>query len=67
MNSKMENSMAERATDVKEQIGRIDGVTGSAVVIEGHTGNYWITNKRFTKKRTKTTHKIMCKQLSANR
>lgn len=46
-------SMAERATDVKEQIGRIDGVTGSAVVIEGHTAIIGLRTKDLQKKEQK--------------
>lgn len=30
-------SQAERAEEIKSFLGRIDGITGSAVVVEGHT------------------------------
>ncbi len=46
-------SMAERAADVKEKIGRIDGVTGSAVVIEGHTAIIGLRTKDLQKKEQK--------------
>lgn len=59
-------SMAERATDVKEKIGRIDGIKGSAVVVEGHTAIIGLRTDMDKKKQTQLTNNVQTTALQAD-
>lgn len=49
-----EKSGGERADAVKEELGKIEGITGSAVVIEGHTAIIGLRLEEMEKKEVKT-------------
>ena len=59
-------SMAERAADVKEKIGRIDGVQGSAVVVEGHTAIIGLRTDIEKKKQTQLTNEVQATALQTD-
>lgn len=48
-----EQSQAQRAEAVKEELYKIEGITGSAVVIEGHTAIIGLRTKEMGKKQAK--------------
>lgn len=59
-------SMAERAADVKEKIGRIDGVQGSAVVVEGHTAIIGLRTDVEKKKQAQLTDEVQTMALQTD-
>ncbi len=60
-------SMAERAADVKEKIGRIDGIQGSAVVVEGHTAIIGLRTDVDKKKQTQITNDVQATALQTDK
>ncbi len=59
-------SLAERAADVKEKIGRIDGIQGSAVVVEGHTAIIGLRTDVDKKKQIQLTNDVQATALQTD-